>query len=173
MASLTVVKGHITVGLWGQNLGRFFYCLKTRFRGFKWFGTYLKFPLLCVRACMRACVRACTHTYQVLCVEVVLGFWSDQSETYTYWKYMGWSFAPLLGGDVDSSIYMWEARNLGPHSIWLIQAIFSNVLTWTPPRVLVGSIWNIFRLNIYGLKLNTSPWGRCRCGLLSVRGIRT
>ena len=25
MARLTVVKGHIAVGLWGQNLGRFFF----------------------------------------------------------------------------------------------------------------------------------------------------
>ena len=65
-----------------------------------------------MRACVRACVRACTHTDQVLCVELVLGFWSDQSETYTYWKYMGWSFAPPLGGDVDSSVCLWEASEL-------------------------------------------------------------
>ena len=38
----------------------------------------------CVRACLRACVRACTHTDQVLFVEPVLGFKSDQFETYTY-----------------------------------------------------------------------------------------
>ena len=27
MARLTVVKGHIAVGLWGQNLGRFFFII--------------------------------------------------------------------------------------------------------------------------------------------------
>ena len=174
---------------------------------FKWFGTHLKFLPLCVRACVRACVRVCTHTDQVLCVELVLGFWSDQSETYTYWKYMGWSFAPFLGGDVDSPVCLWEAselrspqhltnpsdffqsfvlnsskgfgrinlkpiqieyiwvevvdislgvmsirpfvcercRNLGPHSILLIRVFFSNVLSWTCPGVLVGSIWNLYR----------------------------
>ena len=31
MARLTVVKGHIAVGLWGQNLGRFFLLFKNTF----------------------------------------------------------------------------------------------------------------------------------------------
>ena len=57
-------------------------------------------------------MRACTRTDQVLCVELVLGFWSDQPETYTYWKYMGWSIAPPFGGDVDSSVCLWEASEL-------------------------------------------------------------
>ena len=41
------------------------------------------FAIACVRACMCACVRACTHTDQVLCVELVLGFWPDQPETFS------------------------------------------------------------------------------------------
>ena len=31
MARLTVVKGHIAVGLWGQNLGRFFLLFENTF----------------------------------------------------------------------------------------------------------------------------------------------
>ena len=175
---------------------------------------------------MRVCLRACVHTHRPrfvcwTCPRVL----SDQSETYTYWIYMGWSFAPPLGGDVDSSVCLWEAselrspqhltnpsdlfhcfvlssdegfgrinlkliqieyiwvevvhipmeamsvrpfvcercRNLGPHNI------FSTVLSWTPTRVLVGSIWNLYRLNIYGFELCTSPWGR----RFSVRWLRS
>ena len=40
------------------------------------------------RACVRACVRACTHTDQVLCVELVQGFWPDQPETFSDQLYM-------------------------------------------------------------------------------------
>ena len=61
------------------------------------------------------CVCACVHTPttdQVLCVELVLGFWSDQSETYTYWIYMGWSLHLPLRGDVDSSVWLWEVSEL-------------------------------------------------------------
>ena len=85
-------------------------------------------------------------------------------------KYMSWSFAPPLGGGVHVCE---RRRNLGPHSIWLIQVIFFNVLSWNPPRVLVGSIWNLYILNVYGLKLYTFPLGRCRSVRLSVRGVET
>ena len=66
-----------------------------------------------------------------------------------------------------------RCRNLGPHSILLIRVFFSNVLSWTCPGVLVGSIWNLYRLNIYGLELCTSPWGRRRTVRFSVRGVGT
>ena len=68
MARLTVVKGHIAVGLWGQNLGRFFCCLKKRFRGF-----YVIWDILEIFAIVRACVRACVRAHtldQVLYVEI-------------------------------------------------------------------------------------------------------
>ena len=66
-----------------------------------------------------------------------------------------------------------RCRNLGPHSILLIRVFFSNVLSWTCPGVLVGSIWNLYRFNIYGLELCTSSWGRRRTVRYSVRGVGT
>ena len=67
-----------------------------------------------------------------------------------------------------------RCRNLGPHNILLIRVLFlSNVLSWTCPGVLVGSIWNLYRLNIYGLELCTSPWGRRRTVRFSMRVVGT
>ena len=158
MARLTVVKGHIAVGLWGQNLGRFFLLFKNTF----W------------------------------------GFLSDLGHTWNFrhrLSFVCWTCPRVLAGSTwnlfRSTIYelklctsyCWSAsvrpfvcerrRNLGPDNIWQFQVIFSDVLSWTPPTVLDGSIWNLYRLNIYGLKLYTSPWGRCRSVRLSVRGVGT
>ena len=42
--------------------------------------------ILEIFAIVRACVRA--HTDQVVCVELVLGFWPDQPETFSDQLYM-------------------------------------------------------------------------------------
>ena len=134
-----------------------------------------------------AFVRACTHTDQVLCVELVLGFWSDQCSIlnsseglgriklkHIHIEYIWVEVVHLPLGAMSARSFVCErCWILGPHSILLIQVIFSNVLSWTCPGVLVGSIWNLYILNIYGLKLYTSPWGRCRSVRLSVRGVGT
>ena len=159
MAVDGVFSTHIAVGLWVKIWDDFFYCLKTSFRCFKWFGTYLKFSPSCVRACMRAC----THTDQVLCVELVLGFGSNWN-LYIL-KIFGLEFCTSPWGRRRFVRLLWEASELRSPQHLTNPSDFFNVLSWTPPRVLVGSI-----LNLYRLKLYTSPSGRCRSVRLSVRG---
>ena len=72
---------------------------------------------------------------------------------------MGWSFAPSLGATSIRPFDCERRRNLGPYSIRLIQGIFSNVLSWTPTRFLIESIWNLYRLNIYGLEIVHLEYG--------------
>ena len=50
----------------------------------------------------------------MFCHELILGFWSDQSETYMYVIYMGWSCAPPLEGGVASVVFLWEGSELSP-----------------------------------------------------------
>ena len=50
--------------------------------------------------------------FPMFCPELLRRFWSDQSETYTDWIYMGWSCTPPLGGDVGPSVCLWEVSEL-------------------------------------------------------------
>ena len=111
--------------------------------------------------------------FPMFCPELLRRFWSDQSETYTDWIYMGWSCTPPLGGDVGPSVCLWEVSELRSPQHFTNPSVFSNVLSWTCPGVLVGSIWNLYILNIYGLELCTSPWGRRRTVRFSVRVVGT
>ena len=112
--------------------------------------------------------------FPMFCPELLRRFWSDQSETYTDWIYMGWSYTPPLGGDVGPSVCLWEVSEVrSPQHFTNPSVFFFNILSWTCPGVLVGSIWNLYRLNIYGLELCTSPWGRRRTVRFSVRGVGT
>ena len=65
----------------------------------------------------------------MFCHKLIFGFWSDQSETYMYVIYMGWSCAPLLGGGVTSSVFLREGSEHSPsqHFNDLSESFF---LTW-------------------------------------------
>ena len=50
----------------------------------------------------------------MFCHVLILGFWSDKSETYMYVIYMGWSCTPPLGGGVAPSVFLREGSELSP-----------------------------------------------------------
>ena len=109
----------------------------------------------------------------MFCPELLRGFWSDQSETYTDWICVGWNCTPPLGGDFGPFVCLWEVSEIRSPQHFTNQSDFSYALSWTCPGVLVGSILNLYRFNIYGLELSTSPWGRRRTFRFSVRGVGT
>ena len=115
----------------------------------------------CVRGFSPLCVRACVHTHRPsfvcwTCPRVLVGSTWNLFRSTIYELKLCTSY--FRSASVRPFVCE-RRRNLGPHSTWQFPVIFSNVLSWTPPTVLVGSIWNLYRLNIYGLKLYTSPWG--------------
>ena len=69
----------------------------------------------------------------MFCHELILGFWSDQSETYMYVIYMGWSYCPPLVGGVAPSVFLREGSELSPpqHFDDLGDHFFSSFLSWT------------------------------------------
>ena len=96
---------------------------------------------------MRASVRACVHTHRPsfvcwTCPRVLAGStWNLFRSTIYELKLCTFYF-----WSASVRLFVCERRqNLGPDSIWQFQVFFfSNVLSWTPPTVLVGSIWNLY-----------------------------
>ena len=66
--------------------------------------------------------------FPMFCPEPLLGFWSDQSETYIDSIYMGWRCVFFLGGPHRPFVCEW-GRNLAPHNIiWGLHIDLCNFL---------------------------------------------
>ena len=84
--------------------------------------------------------------FPMFCPELLRRFWSDQSETYTDWIYMGWSCTPPLGAMSVRPFVCERCRNLGPHSILLIPSVFFQCS-------LLNLSWGFSRINLKPIQI--------------------
>ena len=66
----------------------------------------------------------------MFCHELILGFWSDQSETYMYVIYMGLKLCPTpLGASSYRPFFCERGRNIASHSILMTYVIILSKIS--------------------------------------------
>ena len=82
----------------------------------------------------------------MFCPELLRRFWSDQSETYTGWIYMGWSWTPPRGGDVGPSVCLWEVSELRSSQHFTNPSVFFQCS-------LLNLSWGFSRINLKPIQI--------------------